>query len=91
MKEGRVVGAVPPGRRQSFLPRIVHYLWATWLGYFWLPCPRCGEEFGGHEWDGTVLIIAKGDSFERGRGVCCACSREVKADPALDGEEWRVA
>lgn len=19
-------------------------------GYFWLPCPLCGQEFGGHEW-----------------------------------------
>lgn len=19
-------------------------------GYFWLPCPLCGTEFGGHEW-----------------------------------------
>lgn len=20
-------------------------------GYFWLPCPLCGVDFGGHEWD----------------------------------------
>lgn len=19
-------------------------------GFFWLPCPSCGQEFGGHEW-----------------------------------------
>lgn len=21
------------------------------LGNFWIPCPRCGEEFGAHEWE----------------------------------------
>lgn len=27
----------------------------AWVGgYFWLPCPQCGEMFGGHEpWGGT--------------------------------------
>ena len=23
---------------------------ANTSGYFWLPCPLCGIEFGGHEW-----------------------------------------
>lgn len=26
-------------------------------GYFWMPCPVCGEEFGGHERQGTVRRI----------------------------------
>lgn len=24
---------------------------AARLGYFWLPCPLCGQHFGGQEWD----------------------------------------
>lgn len=36
--------------RSSLLPRFVHHFIAAALGFFWLPCPRCGEMFGGHEW-----------------------------------------
>lgn len=31
------------------LPRFIHRLYAYCLGYFWLPCPVCGEYTGGHE------------------------------------------
>ena len=24
--------------------------YAAAMGYFWLPCPLCGEYSGGHEW-----------------------------------------
>ena len=30
-------------------PRWIHRLYAWVFGYFWLPCPRCGRLFGGHE------------------------------------------
>lgn len=36
-------------------PRILHELWAWIAGYFWTPCPVCGREFGGHEWDGSGI------------------------------------
>ena len=36
-------------------PRWMHRLWAYLLGYFWAPCPVCGREFGGHEWDGQGI------------------------------------
>jgi len=26
-------------------------VYAFIFAYFWLPCPRCGEYFGGHEWN----------------------------------------
>lgn len=29
--------------------RLMHKLYAHAFGYFWLPCPVCGEPFGGHE------------------------------------------
>ena len=31
------------------LPRWMHKMYAKVFGYFWLPCPICGEYFGGHE------------------------------------------
>lgn len=31
------------------MPRWMHRLYAQALGYFWLPCGRCGRHFGGHE------------------------------------------
>lgn len=29
--------------------RLLHRLYAKIFGYFWLPCPICWKEFGGHE------------------------------------------
>lgn len=45
--------------------RTAHRLYATTSGYFWLPCPRCAEPFGGHE---IVDVIA---------GVCPVCTAEM--------------
>lgn len=30
-------------------PRWVHRAYAAFRGHFWLPCPACGQPFGGHE------------------------------------------
>ena len=30
---------------------------AKFCGYFWLPCPICGEPFGGHESRGGHLMV----------------------------------
>lgn len=51
---------------------------ATLGGYFWLPCPRCGTMFGGHEavfcgW--TTPDAAPGIH----KGVCPPCGREIRA------------
>jgi hypothetical protein len=46
------------------LPRLMHRLYAAMAGYFWLPCPRCGVYFGGHEWrapDGWVVTRSDSD------------------------------
>lgn len=29
--------------------RLLNRIYAFLFGYFWLPCPLCGEMFGGHE------------------------------------------
>lgn len=36
-------------------PRFLHRLYAWWRACFWMPCPRCGRMFGGHEEFGTPL------------------------------------
>jgi hypothetical protein len=38
-------------------------------GYFWLPCPRCGEYFGGHEWgpEEVACLLSEGSAH----GACC--------------------
>jgi len=59
-------------------------IYALALGYFWLPCPMCGKEFGGHEWtDGYAGIpkISEGGTWlsGTGTGVCPECSPYVNA------------
>jgi hypothetical protein len=29
--------------------KLIHKIYAYLFGYFWLPCPRCGQMFGGHQ------------------------------------------
>lgn len=31
------------------MSRLLRRVYAALGGYFWLPCPACGEMFGGHE------------------------------------------
>jgi hypothetical protein len=61
--------------------RMGHRVYAAALGYFWLPCPRCGTEFGGHEAGENTIPDPSG---EPGRGlmVCKKCSDEVGHDEA---------
>ena len=51
-------------------------------GYFWLPCPLCGEEFGGHEWlkdtDEIPACIRIIDQPGSGMGICPTCTLERK-------------
>jgi hypothetical protein len=42
-------------------------------GKFWLPCPICGKNFGGHEWAGTLM-----HSSSEGKGVCANCVEEAE-------------
>lgn len=41
--------------------RFLNWLYAELFNYFWLPCPICGQMFGGHEC---------GQTGYRGRVVC---------------------
>lgn len=57
------------------LPRVIHRIWARLGGYFWLACPRCGREFGGHEWDraGFPTINRLNQ-----KAICPECARKRK-------------
>jgi len=58
--------------RRRLLPAWVHQTWAWVAGYFWLPCPECGEMFGGHE-------TARDGASVDGLLVCRRCGPEVTA------------
>jgi hypothetical protein len=57
-------------------------LYAKLRGYFWLPCPICGQMFGGHEKGGDLMT-----SWEDGLMVCPRCVDEA----ALRNTLWRMA
>jgi hypothetical protein len=51
--------------------RYLNQLFAWLFGYFWLPCPVCGENFGGHEASFTALVVDEAD----GQHAYCTCSK----------------
>jgi len=66
--------------------RILNKMKAKMGGYFWLPCPLCGEEFGGHEWlNGNTLM----ETPTNGTGVCPDCGDKVKEINKDLKEVWR--
>ena len=54
--------------------------YARLLGYFWLPCPVCRREFGGHEWrkvNGHVSTIPSVElhrPMRKATGICPDCT-----------------
>lgn len=63
-------------------PRWMHRLYARTHHYFWLPCPRCGEMFGGHEvgeWPEAVLVAGSGLVV-----VCPSCDDQIKRRAYFD-------
>lgn len=47
------------------------------LGYFWLPCPACGEWMAGDEWPrglGSSIPDPNCASGARGTAICAACT-----------------
>ena len=59
-------------------------------GYFWLPCPRCGKWFGGHEWGREHVRCERDADGTLFHGTCCvgpeidpdACRRAHERDGA---------
>lgn len=63
-----------PASLWPYEPREPHERHARDRGYFWLPCPLCGREFGGHEI--TDSIHVDGDRPGLFTGICPVCSAE---------------
>jgi hypothetical protein len=65
-----------------WLVRRCHQLYALTRGYFWLPCPVCGEKFGGHE-----ANLALKTSLYRNQLVC---PRPACKDVAIEERRRRL-
>lgn len=60
--------------------RTLNKVYAAVAGYFWLPCPLCEKEFGGHEWrdiDGKASSIPAAAGGNR-VGICPDCTKAGK-------------
>ena len=70
--------------------RKLNKLYAWVFGYFWIACPVCGKEYGGHEHIWTVPLVGAD-----GRAIGC-CSHEcgAKAQELNDASghpwPWRI-
>ncbi len=59
------------------LSKAIRRATAARMGAFWLPCPVCREEFGGHEWrraSGHDDCIPELDNPRSGTGICPTCT-----------------
>jgi len=56
------------------LSRAWSFFYANLMGYFWLSCPICGKNFGGHEPDSGSLIT----SIDGGMMTCRWCAKEAE-------------
>jgi hypothetical protein len=65
--------AIPERQRRR------HRAYARMHGFFWLPCPLCGRQFGGHEWrhiDGKPAAVYRDPADPgHGTGICPSCTR----------------
>ena len=64
--------------------RLAHLNYAAAHGYFWIPCPLCGYEFGGHEWrhiDGKrASVYLNSAKPTTGTAICPPCTRAGKGE-----------
>ncbi len=71
-------------------PRWVQHFIACLFGYFWAPCPVCGQMFGGQEFDphSPFLMTADGTQWM----VCSDCFKDgtlAQAQAAEDAKQYR--
>ncbi|MFF7946988.1 hypothetical protein [Streptomyces griseorubiginosus] len=82
-------------RPPHWAPRRWHRFYARSHGYFWLPCPLCGHDTGGHEWrdykglSSTVPDPEYPPGSGRGMGICQDCTRAGRGhrDPLITERE----
>ena len=72
--------------------RMLNKIYAQLNRYFWLPCPVCGQMFGGHEWkdiegkistipDPTAITVSntgRDMRVELGKAICPDCTKSGK-------------
>lgn len=68
----KVIRSEVEGRRDRKRERSYQRRYARRHGYFWLPCPLCGEEFGGHEAHGSIAT----EDPDRREDICPSCTAE---------------
>jgi hypothetical protein len=52
----------------------LHKTFAKLFGYFWISCPICGTEFGGHEWKINKPHSTLWLDSSSGKAVCPECT-----------------
>jgi hypothetical protein len=69
----------------TWIIRLFNKIYARLFGYFWKPCPICGECFGGHEKGMGNLIYELVDIehpfvrfVTRGHRTCKTCAVEAQ-------------
>mgnify|MGYP001573395446 CR=1 FL=1 len=63
-------------------PRVVARIVAFFLGYFWLPCQRCGRWFAGFECGETITIVPAGHPGGTAFVNCVGCDLKDKRGAA---------
>lgn len=73
--------------------KALHQIYAWMFGYFWLPCPKCGAMFGGHQVavGGAHVIVAEGN-LTHCYCVCPACdTAELRAENEAERQRQMAA
>ena len=60
------------------ISRIFQQVYAFSHGYFWLPCPICSKNFGGHEKGHAIYTGGDANLPSGGKEVCPNCIEEAK-------------
>lgn len=63
------------------------------LGYFWLPCPLCGEPYAGFEWNSGSIPVVDANGDVSGQGICMkpGCQYEAFVRAHLPPSSFKVA
>lgn len=74
--------------------RQAHRWYAAVGGYFWAPCPLCGQKFGGHEWrdikgrPSSIPDPLQPNGPGSSIGICPACTRAGRGFHTMP--QWEV-
>jgi hypothetical protein len=56
--------------------RLLNKIYANLFGYYWIPCPLCGKEMGGHENNINVYKSEDiGKASMAGKSICKDCAK----------------